>query len=599
MSYLEFDKMQLVNLDYSLSREILRSNRAGSYISTTLNGCNTRKYHGLLVTPIKELGGEKHVLLSSLDPTVIQHGSEFNLGIHRYQGGFYEPNGHKYIRNITFDKIPKIVYRVGGVVLSIERILIEQEQQVIIRYTLEEANSPTTLRLRPFLAFRGIHNLSKANLFVNQKYTPVKNGIKIRLYDSFPYLHMQLNKKCDYIPVPDWYYNIEYLKEKNRGYEYLEDLYVPGYFEVQVKKGESVLFSASTSAINTLTVKRIFSDEVKKRGGRDNFHGFMTNAAEQFILKKENATDIIAGFPWYGSVTRQTFVALPGIAEATENFELISDVLNTYVKHLKYGTFPKSIDAKKAEYHSADAPLWFFWTLQQSYKKQNNAKEIWERYGSAMKRILKGYQDGLPLGIRMYDNGLINIGDRSVASTWMDSNINGNPVIARNGFVIEVNALWYNAICFALEMARQNSDTRFIHKWEDFPEMIQKSIQNIFWKESGTYPADFVTEFVTDMSVRPNMVIAVGLDYCPFTKEQQKSILSVARNQLLTPRGLRTLSPEDPKYKGIIEGSPDEREVAAHQGAVWPWLIRFFVEGYLKIHRRGGLPFVKKNDGSF
>ncbi|HSH19676.1 MAG TPA: glycogen debranching enzyme N-terminal domain-containing protein, partial [Draconibacterium sp.] len=170
MSYLKFDKEQLINLEYSLNKEILRSNRAGAYMSTTLSGCNTRKYHGLLICPVQNLGGEKHVLLSSLDETIIQNGSEFNLGIHRYQGGAYEPKGHKYIRDIEIEQIPKFTYRVGDAVLTKERILVEREKQVLIRFTLKDANSPTKLRLKPFLAFRNIHQLSKANMFANTKY---------------------------------------------------------------------------------------------------------------------------------------------------------------------------------------------------------------------------------------------------------------------------------------------------------------------------------------------------------------------------------------------------------------------------------------------
>ncbi|MBK6283122.1 MAG: glycogen debranching enzyme N-terminal domain-containing protein [Draconibacterium sp.] len=217
MSYLKFEKEQLINLEYSLNKEVLRSNRAGTYTSTTISGCNTRKYHGLLVCPIENFGGEKHVLLSTLDETILENGSEFNLGIHRFQGGTYEPKGHKYIRNVEFNRIPKITYRVGNVVLTKEQVLVEDEQQILIKYTLEDATMPVKLRLKPFLAFRQIHNLSKANMFVNRKFGKAQNGISLKLYEKYPDLFMQFNKKAEFIPVPDWYYNIEYLKELNRG----------------------------------------------------------------------------------------------------------------------------------------------------------------------------------------------------------------------------------------------------------------------------------------------------------------------------------------------------------------------------------------------
>jgi predicted glycogen debranching enzyme len=594
MSYLNFDKGQLVNLDYSLNREILRSNRAGTYMCTTLNGCNTRKYHGLLVTPVKEFGGEKHVLLSSLDPTIIQRGAEFNLGIHRYEGGYYDPRGHKYFSNIVFGKIPKITFRVGGVLLAIERILVEQEQQIIIKYTLEEASIPTILRLKPFLAFRNIHNLCKANLFVNQKFKKIPNGIRLRLYEGYPYLHLQINKKNEFIPFPDWYYNVEYKKEKNRGYDFLEDLYVPGYFEVPIKMGESVLFSASTQETTTNLLKKTFALECDKRADRDNFLGFLRNASEQFISKKESGCDIIAGFPWYGSITRQTFIALPGLAESTEDPELIGRVLKTYQKFLKDGLFPKSIETKKLSYDSTDSPLWFFWTLQQWHKKEGNSKEIWNEFGRSMRSILSNFKKGVSFNNKMMENGLIYAGKENVALTWMDAYTNEHPVVQRRGLPVEINALWYNAVCFAIEIAEKVNDLKFLNEWEGIPMRIKESFIKVFWKEEVGYLADVVDSNFVDMSVRPNMLITTALDYSPLSKTQNKSVLSICRDQLLTPRGLRTLSPDNPNYKGVIEGNPSERELAVHQGAVYPWLIRFFVEGYLKIHGYGGLPFIKK-----
>ncbi len=594
MSYLAFDKSQLINLEFSLMKEILRTNRAGSYLCTSLNGCNTRKYHGLLISPIKKFGGEKHVLLSSLDPTIIQHGSEFNLGIHQYQGGHFNPTGHKYIRNLEFDQIPKATYRVGGVVLSQERILVEKEQQVLIRYTLEEANSPTILRLKPFLAFRSIHALSKANLFVQSKYIQVKNGVKLRLYDGFPYLNMQFNKSVEFIPVPDWYNNIEYLKEQHRGYESLEDLFVPGYFECKIKKGESIVFSASTAEVKPASLKPKFTRELKKKVVRDSFLGSLKNSAEQFIKYDNNSTDVIAGFPWYGSITRQSFIALPGLMQLIQEPKLWDAVLGTYTKHLKKGLFPKNIDSKDSNYENIDSSLWFFWTLQQYDKTSGESLLIWEKYGEYLKLILNSFKRGLPVNAKMQSNGLIYMFDQGRTLTWMDSSINGKPVVDRAGFAVEVNALWYNAVCFALELAKKANDVEFVKKWGIYPTRIRDAFVQTFWSKERGLLADWVDYEFADWTVRPNMVIATALDYSPLSSEQNKSILSIIKKQLLTPRGLRTLSPEHPNYKGIVNGSHEQREITLHQGAVWPWLIQFFVEGYVKIHKRGGLPFVKK-----
>src|SRR5690554_2213251 len=294
MSYLKFDKEQLTNLQYSLNREILRSNRTGTYMSTTLNGCNTRKYHGLLICPLSDFGEEKHVLLSSLDVTVIHQEIEFQLGIHRYQGGIYEPNGHKYIQNIEFGQIPRITYRIGGILLSVELMLSESRKQVLIRYVLDQAPEQVNIRFRPYLAFRNMHSLSKANMWVNSKYHSVRNGISMRLYNGYPDLYMQFSKAGEFIPAPDWYYNIEYIKELNRGYEYLEDLFVPGYFDLIMKPGESVVFAAGLDEAAPMALKQAFTRGLKKATQRYTFLQSLHNAAEQFIQQKRDDTTIIA-----------------------------------------------------------------------------------------------------------------------------------------------------------------------------------------------------------------------------------------------------------------------------------------------------------------
>lgn len=594
MSYLKFDKEQLTNLEYSLGREILRTNRAGSYISTTISGCNTRKYHGLLVSPIEGFREQKHVLLSSLDVSVVQHGESFNLGIHRFQGGHYEPRGHKYLSNIEFGQIPKITYRVGGVILVQERILVEKKQQVIIRYTLEDAHSPTILRFRPFLAFRNIHSLSKANLFVNPKYEKVPDGIKMRLYEGYPFLHMQFNREPEFIAVPDWYYNIEYSKEKSRGYEFLEDLFVPGYFEIPVSKGESIYFSASTTEAEPSGLKRTFTKEISKKCGYGSFETALKNASSQFMMYCGDDVGIIAGFPWYGSFTRQSLVALPGILLALDNKRDCRDVIKTCIRNFKDGLLPNELFAANPQYDAADSPLWLVWAIQQYEKITGNDKEVRKEFWPVIGSVINGYRQGLPGGIRIRENGLVWAGSEKRALTWMDSYVNGIPVVQRKGYVVEINALWYNAVCYAIKIADSAGNKEFVEEWKPIKKKIKKSFVEIFWDEKKGYIADCADEIFTDWPVRPNMVIAAALEYSPLSEEQKKSVLSLAKKQLLTPRGLRTLSPDHPSYHGVIEGSPDERELAVHQGAVHPWLVQFFAEGYLKIHKRGGLPYIKK-----
>lgn len=593
MSYLKFDKNRLVNLEYSLQREILRSNRAGSYISTTLSGCNTRKYHGLLVCPVEEMGGEKHVLLSSLDETVIQFGSPFNLGIHKYNDDHFEPRGHKYMHNVEIEMVPKITYRVGGVVLTKERLLVEEKEQLLIRYKLEEAHSPTTLRFRPFLAFRSIHQLTAANLYVNRHYREIPNGIKIRLYDGFPFLHLQFSKGPEFIPAPDWYYGIEYPAEQERGYEFREDLFVPGYFELPVEKGESVIFSASTEECEPGMLNHYLSSELKTRIQRESFNESLKNSGQQFIQRKDRHAGLIAGFPWYGQITRQTLIALPGLTLDQGDQKNFEKILGNIAAGLKNGLLPASPEDPGSPFDSIDTPLWFFWTVQQYHRKTNDPAKVWKKYGRTMKTILKAYRDGTDYSIRMEDSGLISGSAENTALTWMDSHVDGKPVVPRDGMPVEVNALWYNAVCFALELAEKTSDNEFLKVWKGCPDKIAKSFSEIFWSDEKQYLADYVDGQRIDWSIRPNMLIAAALEFSPIDRAKQKAVVSTVHRELLTPRGLRSLSPRDPRYRGICKGNIRERELAVHQGTAWPWLVSFFTEAYLKVHRRSGLSFVK------
>ncbi len=593
MSYIKFDKSKVVNLEYSLSREIIRSNRAGSYSSTTIVGCNTRKYHGMLVCPVDQMGGERYVLLSTMDITVVNNDKSFNIGIRKYKGDYFNPKGHKYIEDFNADSIPSRVYRVGGALFKLERLLVHYEEQFMQRMTILEASEPMKIQMRPFLAFRSIHELTYANLSANTKVDYIENGIKTRLYEGFPYLNMQFSTKVEFVPVPDWYLGIEYPEEQQRGYDYSEDLFTPGFFEFEAKKGDVIVFSASTKEERTSGFKQKFTKTVSGKISRSSFINCLKNAAQQFVEKRGGKTVIIAGFPWFGAWGRDTFISLPGLALARHKLALYRDVIDTQVERMKDGLFPNAGNENNLVYNSVDAPLWFFWSLQQ-YLEQKGT-DCWERYGAAAKSALYAFKNGTIYNIKMRENGLIYAGAPGKALTWMDAVVHGVPVTQRAGYAVEINALWYNAVCFALDMAKQSRDRKFISEFGCLPGLIKKSFLELFWDEKTGYLADYVNEEAgRNTFVRPNMIIAVSLPYPMLDKEQMKKVLDVADKELVTPRGLRTLSPSNKHYKGIYEGNQEERDSTYHQGTVWPWLYGPFCEGWLKVYGQQGVAKVRK-----
>jgi predicted glycogen debranching enzyme len=593
MGYIKFDKSRVVNLEYSLSREILRTNRAGTYSSTTIVGCNTRKYHGLLVCPVDELGGDRFVLLSSLDVTVVNNDSSFNIGIRKYKGDYFSPKGHKYIEEFDTEVIPSMTYRVGGVKLKQERILVHYEEQFLIRYTILEAQEPMKLQIRPFLAFRNVHKLTRANMDAFTKVEYVNNGIRVKLYDGFPWLNMQLSAKAEFVPVPDWYYGIEYIEEQKRGYDYSEDLFVPGFFEVEATEGDSIVFSASTKEEKPTGFKQKFAKTISGKIPRDNFVDCLKNAAQQFVERRGGSTLIIAGYPWFGDWGRDTFISLPGLVLARQKLSLYTDVLDTQIKRLRNGLFPNIVNADNPVYNSVDASLWFFWTLQ-NYLLAGGS-DAWEKYGDTAKSVISSFSSGIADNVTMRENGLLYADAHGKALTWMDAAVSGEHVTRRSGYTVEINALWYNAVSFALERAKAVKDKKFIKEYGHLPELIKNSFISLFWDNRLGYLADYVNDNEgANTFVRPNMVIAVSLPYSMLDCEQMKKVLDIADKELVTPRGLRTLSPRNPHYIGIYEGNQAARDSAYHQGTVWPWLLGPFCEGWLRIYGKQGVYKVKK-----
>lgn len=594
MSYLRFEKALMTNLEESLPRELLRTNRSGAYSCSTIVDCNTRKYHGLLVVPVPELDDENHVLLSSLDPTVIQHGAEFNLGLHKYQGNNYSPKGHKYIREFDCDTVPTTLYRVGGVLLKKEVVFQHYEDRILIRYTLVDAHSATTLRFRPFLAFRSVRQFTHENTVASREYAEVTNGIKTCMYAGYPDLYMQFSKKVEFVFQPDWYRGVEYPKEQERGYASNEDLYVPGYFEMDIKKGESIVFSASTTACKTTGLKKLFQGEVDERSPRDNFFHCLVNAAHQFHNRtKKDERYILAGYPWFKCRARDTFISLPGLTLSIEEEDYFELVMETAMRALYEFMAGKPLTAKIYEIDQPDVLLWCVWAVQQ-YAKHAGREKCNRKYGKLLYDVLHFIKDNRHPNLKLCENGLLYSEGKEKAVTWMNSTAGGHPVVPRTGYIVEFNALWYNALKFCASMAADFGDATEASDFEQMATLCGKSFVETFVNEYG-YLFDYVEpKDNPDWSVRPNMIFAVALDYSPLTPAQQKAVLDVCTRELLTPKGLRSLSPKSGGYNPMYVGPQTQRDYAYHQGTAWPWLGGFYMEACLKIYKRTRLSFIER-----
>ena len=592
MSYLNFDKTVLVNLERSLQKEMIRTNRAGVYNSTTLVDCNTRKYHGQLVMPIPELGDDNFVLLSSLDETVIQHGAEFNLGLHEYSENHFSPNGHKYIREFDCELISKTVYRVGAMVLEKERMLVSFEPRVLIRYTLLESGSPTTLRFRPFLAFRSVNELTHENPLANPDMNDCENGRFNRMYPGFPNLYMQFSKACEYHHDPQWYKDIVHRKERERGYAYKEDLLVPGYFELPMKKGESVIFAAGVTEVKTGSLKATWKKELERRNKRLDMFTTLKNSASQFYKREGDKCYLLAGFPWFKADARSTFFSVASCTLDIDRPEYWDAIINkTAIQEILNFMNGRGNENKMTGMDEPDVLLWFIRACQK-YAHKYTVREAADLYGQLCLDIIAWYRKQNHPRCTLHQNGLLWVDGTQRPATWMNATLNGWPVVPRTGYVVEINALWYNAMRFTAEMLREMGKETSADLMEYQAEISKDAFVKTFW--NGLYLNDYVIDNYADREVRPNMIWAVGLPYSPLDRKQQKAVVDICTKELLTPKGLRSLSPKSGLYHLYYGSDAAERERALFNGIVWPSTITAYSRAYMNVYKYSGASFMER-----
>lgn len=577
MAFLKFNKAELVNLSYSLKREIICANKTGAYCNTSIVTCNTRRYHGLLALTLDRFGGDRFLMLSSLDESIIVEGKRFNLGIHCY-GEVYEPRGHKYVVDFEADPVTSITYKIGNIVIRKSLILCPEEDRLFIKYELLEGPSQVTVSLRPLLAFRNIHELTHANPDANPQGKPCVNGQSFRLYESYPDLYIQLSDaKEKFVDEAYWNYGVTYSDEYRRGFDCKEDLLSPGYFEVKLRKGRSFIVSVSTSEADPKTFAPTFKMLARQSGEISDAHQQLLHCADTLITHHNGIRKIQAGYSWlYAGLLRETLISLPGLTlcagKADEFEEILDNLIADNYQRLTSRTT------------QVEAPLYMAVVLQYYIDHGADAKKVWKKYGKIQKEILESYLPGVRREVTMHPNGLLWAQMDGVALSWMNAYINGRAVTERAGYQVETNALWYNAICFALEMEkRRGGDKAFVAKWTPIAQLVKDNYTKVFFNERLGYLADYVDENGQNMEVRPNQLCAIWVKHSPVEEELAPMVLRVIDRELITARGLRTLSPRDAKYRGVYEGSQLDRDLAYHQGSTRPFLLAPYIDTCFRV----------------
>jgi glycogen debranching enzyme len=604
-----------------LDREWLETDGRGGYAASTLAGCHTRRYHGLMVANLPAPEG-RHVLLSKLEDSFLVGGEELFFTRHRYYPGALFPPGPSLLREFIIDICPRFTYRAGDILMQKSVMLIRGTGTLLVRYDLDRSPKSGLLRLKPFLAYRGYHTLAHENPYLRSRTEGIANGFTIEPYAGMPPLIIRTDLPSRFTPSPFWYNRFEYTEERERGFDYIEDLFLPGVIEVPFAPRGTVILLASCEAFGDDPSKMWDSELLRRReeladdekltdscvhgksGGNERQYpqksnetpagGFtrddrellpaLIRAGRQFLITHPSGRPaVIAGYPWFGSWGRDTLISLPGLAFCSERIGEGIEILTEIGRHEREGLLPNFFSAggKPEAYNTVDSSLLYFRVIQELLRITGDTELIRNRFWPVMKRIIHCFMVGTRFGIGMDDRGLLHAGDGRTALTWMDATVGGVPVTPRHGYPVEINALWYNALSFAGEIAERFADPEW--SFGNLAANIRGSFRETFWIPEGGYLGDVFRDGVLDTAIRPNQLFAVALPFSPLDPPEQAGVVRKVREQLLTPCGLRTLAPTDPAYRGLYRGNGAERDAAYHQGTVWPWLLGPFGEATLKV----------------
>lgn len=575
---------QCGNLSQALSREWIETNGIGGYASSTILCCHTRKYHGFLVAELHHPPG-KFVLLSKYEDSLLQGKEETFLSSHIYKGAVY-PGGYERQTGFEQGKTPTFKYQTQKANVTKRIALVQGENTVLTQYAFTKFQTGVKLRVKPLLAFRSFHETTHENIDMRVRTFPVSGGFKIQPYDGLPPFFLQTNGDFEFFPSPTWYRNFEYTMEKKRGFPGNEDLFCPGFFEIPLRKGTPVIVSASTLEQSDLTA--VWAEEME---GRNRFHKSLKGtafqkelkrAARQFIVDRGGQKSVIAGFPWFLEWGRDAMIALPGLfLHSQKKRPEYVQVLLKFASQVRNGLIPNFLGERENAYNSADASLWFAWAVQQYLHATGDFAGIDGPILQTVEQIFTHYVKGTDNDIKMLENGLIELGSEETQLTWMDATAYGKPVTPRHGAPVELNALWYNLVCFLGEIGARGG----LPSTEDargLAPRIRNTFESVYWSDEIDCLGDVWRDGELDLSVRPNQIFAVSLPCSPLSRERATRVVAKVRDHLLTPFGLRTLAPSEAGYRGKYLGGPNERDTAYHNGTVWPWLLCHYGEAVLK-----------------
>ncbi|MGA3195067.1 MAG: amylo-alpha-1,6-glucosidase [Terriglobales bacterium] len=602
---IRFGKDICGDLEAASRREWLETNGLGGFASSTIIGLNTRRYHGLLVAATKPPVG-RVVMLSKLEETLFIESQPFDLSANRYPGVVH-PQGFRYLKQFRLDPFPVFTYDIEGIEIEKTVFMIHGENSTVVHYELKKNNHPERIKnlrleLRPLIAFRDYHSTTHENGAINREIEQRRGLATVAPYQGLPSLHLAHNA-VELRKTGDWYRNFEYDAEQERGLDFSEDLFNPCVlrFDLRLRRQASVIASTSPHDDAPHNVRQVaeyrlaeitrrrnvaVSSPVTSGTNHDAFAQDLINAADQYIVSRGDQKTVIAGYHWFSDWGRDTMIALPGLTLPTGKPEVARSILRTFAQHVDQGMLPNRFpDAGEApEYNTVDATLWFFEAARAYLAYTGDLKFVRDELYPVFADIVSWHVRGTRYGIKVDSSGLLSSGEAGVQLTWMDAKVGDWVVTPRRGKPVEIQALWYNALCIMENLTRKFGDETGQKRYRNMATVASWSFNHLFWNESMGCLYDVINGAPPDPSIRPNQIFAVSLTHSMLSPEGATCVVQKVQEHLLTPYGLRSLAPTDPKYRGRYTGGPTERDGAYHQGTVWPWLLGPFISAYVKVN---------------
>jgi predicted glycogen debranching enzyme len=594
---IQFEREICANFEQASTREWLETNGIGGYASSTISGANTRRYHALLCAATRPPLG-RITMLAKFEETVTFDGKSFELSANQFPNKIY-PEGFTFLKRFRLEPFPIWTFEVEGIEIEKKIFMVYGANTTVCQWSMSEppaaagGSKQVEIELKPLLSFCDYHALQHENANINAEFEISENTVSVYPYGDMPALYFAHNGgKVEKTSL--WYRNFEYAIERERGFDFREDLFQP--FALKFDLSETATVIVSTEKQDAFEAEKFEKSEIERRaeliklaGATDDFAKQLVLAADQFIVSRGEGKTIIAGYHWFSDWGRDTMIALNGLTLATNRAEIARNILLEFSKHLSLGMLPNRFpDAgDEAEYNTVDATLWYFEAIRAYAEKTGDYEFVREYLYEKLIEIVFRHLKGTRYNIHVDTDGLLYAGEAGTQLTWMDAKIGDYVATPRVGKPVEIQALWYNALKIMANFAERFADADGVAKYDSMATAVKETFNQVFWNETEQCLFDVVENGNRDASVRPNQIFAASLTYSMLTIGRAQKIVEKVEQELLTPVGLRSLSPKDPNYRPIYIGSPFERDSSYHQGTVWAWLIGAFVDAYRKVYSNG------------